>query len=108
MGIPPMADDFRTAMKISSPIWVDGKRETYRYFEFTHGLDKVLGVKSMFNAVRALSKGHIQHKTQGNPAQNGGVGVVNRKGECVYAYASAVAGDKPPLADVLKAARAAG
>ena len=102
-----MADDFRTTMKIASPIWVDGKREAYKYFEFTHGVDKVLTMKSALNAVRALSKGHIQHKTQGNPVQNGGVVVVNRQGECVYAFVSAEAGDKPPMAEVLAAARAA-
>ena len=101
-----MADDFRTAMKISAPIWIDAKRVAYRHLEFTHGTASVLNLKSMFNAARALSKGHLQHKTQGNPMQNGGVLVVKKGGECVYAFASTVAGDKPPMADVLAAARA--
>ncbi len=102
-----MADDFRAAMKLTSPVWVDTERVAYKYFDFTRGTSSVLNARSALNAIRALSKGHIQHRTQGNPVQNGGVVVVNRAGECVYAYASAVAGDMPPMAEVLAAARSA-
>ena len=94
-------------MKISSPIWVDEKRATYRYLEFSYGAGTVFSGKSLLNAARALSKGHIQHKTQGNPMQNGGVLVVQKGGDCVYAYASRVAGDMAPMGEVLAAARAA-
>jgi prostamide/prostaglandin F2alpha synthase len=107
MGTPLMADDFRTTMRITAPIWVDEKRVTYKQLQFSHGTASVLNVKSMLNAARALSKGHFQHRTQGNPVQNGGVLVVRKGGECLYAYASEVAGDMPKTAEVLAAARAA-
>ena len=107
MGIPAMADDFRIELKISAPIWVDTNREAYRHLEFSYGTKSVINARSALNAMRALSKGHIQHATQGNPLQNGGVLVVRKGGECTYAYASKVAGDNPPIKEVLAAARAA-
>ena len=100
-----MADDFRNAMNLSSPVWVDTKRLTYKALKFTRGIRTVLNARSLLNAVRALSKGHFQHRTQGDALLNGGVLVARQGGECVYAWASKVAGDHPRTADVLEAAR---
>jgi hypothetical protein len=107
MGIPTMADDFRTEMKVSSPIWADTKRVSYKALKFTRGLDKVYNAKSAFNALRALSKGHRQHRTEGDPILNGGVLIARKGGECTYAWMSQVAGDYPKMKDVLESARLA-
>ena len=107
MGIPAMADDFRTEEKLSSAIWVDGKRLTYRALKFTRGLKTVLNAKSLLNAVRALSKGKRQHRTQGDSLLNGGVVIARKGGECAYAWISQVSGDHPKTDDVLEAARLA-
>ncbi len=107
MGIPPMADAFATEAKLSSPVWVDTKRLTYKALTFTHGKAKVLNFNSVFNGLRALSKGHRQHRTEGDPLLNGGVLVARKGGECVYAWASRVAGDHPKTTDVLDVARKA-
>ena len=100
-----MADDFRAEMKLSSPVWVDTKRLTYKALHFTRGLRTVLNASALLNGLRALSKGHRQHRTQGDPFLNGGVLVVRQGGECVYAWASQVSGDHPKTADVLEVAR---
>ncbi len=102
-----MGDDFRTEEKLSSPVWVDGKRLTYKALKFTRGAKTILNGRALFNALRALSKGHRQHRTQGDAMLNGGVLVARKGGECVYAWASQVAGDHPKTADVLEVARAA-
>ena len=100
-----MADDFRTEMKVGAPVWVDTKRVTYKHLEFTYGKAKVLGPRSLVNAVRAMFKGHRQHRTQGNAMQNGGVLIAKKGGACAYAFSSEVAGDKPRIDEVLAAAR---
>ncbi len=100
-----MADDFRAQLSLSSPVWVDTKRLTYKALKFTRGWKTVLNARSLLNAVRALSKGHFQHRTQGDALLNGGVLVAKQGGQCIYAWASQVAGDHPRTADVLKAAR---
>ncbi len=102
-----MADDFRTAMKLTSPIWVDTKRLTYKALKFTRGAKTILNAKALLNALRALSKGHRQHRTQGDALLNGGVLIARQGGECVYAWASQVAGDHPKTEDVLVMAREA-
>ena len=87
MGLPAMADDFRQQQHLTSPVWVDLKKVTYRHLQFTRGQDKVLNARSAFNAVRALSKGHFQGSAQGlDTFQNGGVLVVKQGGECAYAF----------------------
>jgi hypothetical protein len=102
-----MADDFRTAMKLSSPVWADTKRLTYKALKFTRGVRTVLNSKALLNALRALSKGHRQHRTQGDALLNGGVLIARQGGECVYAWASQVSGDHPRTSDVVEAARLA-
>lgn len=106
LGTPAMADDFRAAQRITSPVWADLKKQTYRKLPFTRGLRTVLNARSALNAARALSKGHIQGRSQGlDTFQNGGVLVVDGTGACVYAHFSEVSGDLPPMEDVLAAAR---
>jgi len=102
-----MADDFRTEMKLSSPVWADGKRLTYKALKFTRGLRTVLNTRALMNAVRALSKGHRQHRTQGDAFLNGGVVIARKGGDCTYAYASQVSGDTPRTSDVIDAAHRA-
>ena len=102
-----MADDFRTALKLSSPVWADGKRLTYKALKFTRGLRTVFNTRALLNAFRALSKGHRQHRTQGDAFLNGGVLIAKKGGECTYAWVSQVSGDHPQTLDVLGAAHRA-
>lgn len=107
-GTPTMARDFREALGITAPVWVDKHRETYRHLGFKRGIWRTLfSPRTLLNALRATRAGFRQGKTQGDPWQQGGVLVVRRGGAPVYAYAAAVAGDHPPTAEVLGAARQA-
>lgn len=103
-----MAQDFREGQRVGATIWVDPKRSTYRHLGFKRGPGSTLfSLATSRHALRALSKGFFQGKTQGDPWQQGGVLVVGKGGQAVYCYASEEAGDMAPMKDVLAAARAA-
>ncbi len=108
-GLPAMADDFINEQKLTNTVWTDPKRESYRLLGFKRGWKTFLSLPMWAYGVKAFAAGFRQTKTKGDPVQQGGVLVVRRGGELVYAYASATAGDHPPIATVLaKAKEAAG
>ena len=99
-----MAEDFRTLLNVSSPVWVDTRKVTYRELKFTRGWRAaVFNLGSALHSVRAMSKGNFQGRSQGDVLQNGGVLVLQKGGACVYGFASKEAGDKPPIDEVLAA-----
>lgn len=101
-GTPLMAKDFQEYMEIPQlPVWTDPKRQTYAHLGFKRGVLSVLDGALLKYARRALKAGFTQGRTQGDPVQQGGVLVVKRGGEVVYGYASATAGDHPPLDEVI-------
>jgi hypothetical protein len=103
-----MAQDFREGQRVGAAIWVDPKRSTYRHLGFKRGPGStIFSLATSRHALRALGKGFLQGKTQGDPWQQGGVLVVGKGGEPVYCYASEEAGDMAPMKDVLAAARTA-
>jgi hypothetical protein len=104
-GTPAMAEDFRAFLQLDAPVWVDTRRESYRFLGFKRQPLMLLTHPSLWaNGLRATRAGFRQGKTQGDPWQQGGVLVVRRGGGVEYAYASATAGDHPPLDGVLRAA----
>lgn len=109
-GTPAMAKDFQAFMEIPQlPVWTDPKRQTYAHLGFKRGWLSVLDPKVMAFALRTMKAGFRQGRTQGDPVQQGGVLVVKRGGQVVYGYASAAAGDHPPVDEVVaKALTAAG
>ena len=107
-GLPAMARDFVEQQGITSPVWVDPKRESYRHLGFVRtGLRALLDPRTLANALRAFKMGFRQGPVQGDPHQQGGVLVVAAGGKAVYGYASEIPGDMPPTAEVLAAARRA-
>jgi hypothetical protein len=102
------AQDFIDQFKITSPVWVDPKLVTYKLLGFNRSrLSVLLDPRGAPNAARALARGFMQGRTAGDPNQHGGVVVVRRGGAVVYAYGSKVAGDMPPMDEVLAKAREA-
>ena len=100
-----MAEDFRDQFQVGGTIWLDRQRRAYQQLNFTRGaFSTLLDPRAALNAARALSKGFMQGRTQGDAFQQGGVLVVRRGGEPVYFYASKVAGDMAPMAEVIAAA----
>jgi hypothetical protein len=106
-GNPLMAADFRQFLQLEVPVWVDTRRETYRFLKFNRSHLMLLDPRVWANGLRAARAGFRQVKTQGDPWQQGGVLVVRKGGEAVYSYASTTAGDHPQVDVVLEQARAA-
>jgi hypothetical protein len=106
-GTPAMAEDFRDQQRVGADVWVDERRRTYRHLGFKRSPGSTFGLATLRHALRALRKGFLQGRTQGDPWQQGGVLVVRRGGEPVYCHASEEAGDLAPMPDVLKATRLA-
>ncbi len=102
-----MATDFREALALEVPVWVDPKRVTYTHLGFHRSFTMLFNPRVWANAVRAARAGFRQVKTQGDPWQQGGVLVVKQGGALVYGYASATAGDHPPIDVVMQHARTA-
>ena len=103
-GAPNFARAFREDLEITTPLYTDPSLATYRLLEFRRGVrDTVLSLKTYGHAARALREGFRQGRTQGDAWQLGGVLVVRSDGTLAYRYASAAAGDHPPVADILAA-----
>ena len=95
---------FATQFGITSPLYVDPKRDSYRALGMKRGLFATLGSLASFGSVRrAMRAGFRQGLTRGDAWQLGGVLVVARGGEILYRHLSEAAGDKAPVADVLAA-----
>ncbi len=102
-----MAADFRQELGLEVPVWVDPRRLSYRFLGFTRQRAMLLDPRVWLHGLRAAKAGFSQRKTAGDPWQQGGVVVVKRGGEAVWSYASATAGDHPPLDVVMAKARIA-
>ncbi len=106
-GNAMMAADFREQQQLEVPVWVDPKRLTYQHLGFQHSYTMLFNPRLWLNGLRAFKAGFRQTKVQGDPWQQGGVLVVRRGGEVEWAYASATAGDHPPIDLVLAQAKRA-
>ena len=102
-GNKAMAAAFRDQFGITSPIYVDTKRASYRALDFGKSPLSLVSAGAAKAAVRALGEGFRQGLTQGDAWQLGGVVIVKKDGTVTYRYASQHPGDHPPVSDVLKA-----
>ncbi len=66
------------------------------------GLASLLNPKLYATSLRAAASGFTQGKATGDIAMLGGIFVVDREGLIRYAYANEVAGDYPPIPEVIK------
>ena len=101
-----MATDFREQLALDVPVWVDPKRVTYQHLGFKHSVLSAVGPRVWGHFLRAWREGFRQGATQGDPWQQGGVLVVRRGGAIEYGFASAAAGDHPPIEVVMQHATA--
>ena len=103
-GAPNFARAFREDLGITTPLFTDPSLTTYRLLEFKRGVTgTLLSPKVWANAARALSGGFRQGRVKGDAWQLGGVLVVRPDGSVIYRYASAAAGDHPPVSEILRA-----
>jgi peroxiredoxin len=95
---------FAEEFGITSPLYVDTKRDSYSALDMKRGFFATLGSLASFgNMRRAMRAGFRQGLTRGDAWQLGGVLVVDRDGEILYKHRSEAAGDKAPAAEVLGA-----
>ena len=105
-GTPAHAAHFRDSMDIDIPLYLDERRDTYRaagakVATFT----ELLGPQVVARGVATSRREHlIQGKTDGHPAQLGGVLIVKPGGEIAYVHLADDASDNPPNEEVLQAA----
>ncbi len=103
-GAPPYARAFREDLGLDVALYTDPSLETYRALAFRRGLVRTaLSPRTWVHAARALAGGFLQGRIRGDPLQLGGVVVVRPDGTVAYRYASAEAGDHPPIAEILAA-----
>ncbi len=102
-GAANFARGFRGEFDVPGPIWVDPQRLSYQALGFRYGVGSTLRLQVLMNARRAKKAGFSQNTVEGEPIQQGGVLIVKPGGEITYRYASKVAGDHPPVEQVLAA-----
>jgi peroxiredoxin len=105
-GTPAQATQFQESLEIELPIYVDKSRDTYRAAGAKVAtFNELLGPRVVAKGMAASRRdGVVQGKTVGHPAQLGGVIVMRRGGEIVYAHLADDASDNPPNSEVLDAA----
>jgi peroxiredoxin len=109
-GTPAHAHHFREQFDLEGlEILVDPERAAYKVAGAKVGsLAELLGPRSVLSGIkRAASERMVQGRTQGHPAQLGGVLVIAPGGEVAWAHLAENAADNPPNDEVLKAVRAA-
>ena len=108
-GSPAHAADFRDKQGVDLPLLVDPDRLAYRAAGAKVAtLGELVGPRSMVRGVtRGLKTGVRQGRTQGHPAQLGGVLIVAPDGTVRYSHMADDASDNAPNEEVLAAARAA-
>jgi len=104
-GTPNFMAGFRETTGYTGALYTDPSLVVYKLAGLRRRLAVTPGMA--LSALRALSKGHLQGRTQGDALQLGGVFVVSPTKGLMYAQVSDVAGDHAPVADVLAAARRA-
>lgn len=98
------AKAFADQFGITSPIYVDTKRDSYRALGMKRGFFATLGNAASFkNMARARRAGFRQGRTRGDAWQLGGVVIVRPGDEIVYSHRDSVAGDHASIAEILAA-----
>lgn len=87
----------------SGELLTDPSRESYKLLGFSSGISKVFGFSTLSRGFSAMRAGYRPGAIQGNPLQLGGAIIVKPDGTLCYYFASAEAGDHPPVEDLLKA-----
>lgn len=102
-GAPHFIAGFREITGYDGPLYTDPSLVSYKLAGMKRGLMTTLKPQVLGHAVRALAKGHMQGRTQGDAFQQGGVVVVSPADGVRYAYQSDEAGDHPPVREILDA-----
>jgi hypothetical protein len=105
-GKPAHAKRFAEEERFEGVMVTDPTLEAHNRAGMKRGLLRTLGPKSIFSAVRALGDGHRQHKTMGDPWQQGGIVVVSALssgGRELLHHAASAAGDPTDFQEIVRA-----
>lgn len=97
------ATAFAADAGLTTPLYVDTKRASYRALGMSRSFLALLSPRIAAHAIRALRSGARQGLVRGDGPQLGGVLVVLPGGRIAYRYLSREAGDHPPVSEVLEA-----
>jgi peroxiredoxin len=104
-GTPNFIAGFRENTGYDGPLYVDPSLEVYKRAGMKRSVASVLNPKVLLHGARALSRGKMQGRTQGDSWQQGGTLVIAPDGAIKYAYHSSEAGDHAPTAEIIAALR---
>jgi hypothetical protein len=102
-GQPAHLQELRQITGFRGDLLTDPSRESYKILGFTGGISKVMGLKALSRGFSAWRAGYKPGTLQGDALQLGGAVIVNPDGTVAYYFASAEAGDHPPVAALLAA-----
>ena len=106
-GTPSFIAGFREQTGWTGPLYSDPSLASYRAAGLQHAMWRNFTPLGVVYGARALARGHMQGRTQGDPSQQGGVLVILPPGRVVYEHVSKLAGDNAPAAEVAEALRTA-
>jgi len=105
-GTPNFIAGFRETTHFTGRILSDPTLSAYRAAGMKRGLMRVLNPLVAVYGLRAMARGHMQGRTQGDPTQQGGVLVIIPGGGIIFEHHSSVAGDNAPADEVVAALEA--
>jgi len=106
-GQPFMAQAFKEDHPLDAPIYVDPTLKAHEAAGLKRSVARTLNFNALKAGVRAVTGGHMQGMTAGDPWQLGGTFVVVPGGKVVFKHISKDSADYPANDVVLKALESA-
>lgn len=102
-GTPNFMGPFRKATGYRGRLYSDPSLDVYKTMDYKRSLASMFGAQTLGAGFQALKGGHLQKGIQGDALQLGGAVVIGPDGVVLYYFQSQVAGDHPPVAELLGA-----
>jgi hypothetical protein len=102
-GAPNFVRGFRDTTHFEGPIYCDPELRSYQAANLRRSWAANLAPAVIARGVRALVRGHMQGRTQGDGAQQGGAAVILPPGRVAYSHRSEGPGDNAAPEAILAA-----
>jgi len=100
-----MAKNFQQEFGFTGELYVDQKREIYKFLGCFRGLKYVLNPRTLAAGITASAEGFSQGKTAGDALQLGGIFLISLSKGVLYQRFEDFAGDHPPTFEILENCR---
>lgn len=104
-GSPHYAKVFRQEYLagVECQVLCDPTLESYRLMKFPRGWRGLFQLRTLRRGLEAFGRGFRQSpKVQGDALQNGGVGVIDERGDWIYRFVSRGPGDHPAPEEIVQ------